>query len=159
MTDDAQLRRRTFAATVGLAGATALAGCSGGSGGDGGDDGDGGDGGKRSFGGWLDNVDNYDGVVDETGSGKVTVQVGAAGNGGHFAFEPAAVKVSSGTTVTWEWTDEGTYNVAANDGSFESEMTSEAGYTFEHTFDDAGTYKYSCTPHESMGMKGVVVVE
>ncbi|MFW5949042.1 MAG: plastocyanin/azurin family copper-binding protein [Halolamina sp.] len=44
-------------------------------------------------------------------------------------------------------------------GSFASELTDEAGHTFSHTVDGAGTTKYSCTPHEVMGMKGEVVVE
>jgi len=105
-------------------------------------------------------VDNYDGVVDETGSDAVTVMVGSEANGGNFGFDPVAVKVSSGTTVTWEWTGKGsTHNVVADDGSFESDLTSETGFTFEQTFDSVGEYKYFCEPHKSMGMKGVVVVE
>ncbi len=164
MTHDTRLDRRTFVAATGLAGTTALAGCSAGGGGDGGDGDDGGDGGDggdaRSFGGWFDGVGNYDGVTDATGQDAVTVSVGAAGNGGNFGFDPAAVTVSPGTAVTWEWTGEGSpHNVVADDGSFESETASEEGFTFEHAFDSAGEYRYVCEPHESMGMKGVVVVE
>ena len=168
------LDRRTMLKTMAV-GATSmtLAGCSSG-GGDGSDDGensdDGGSGGDESggdsgsesmsFDGWFDNVTNYDGVVDETGSSEVTVEVGADGNNGAFAFAPAAVKVSEGTTVVWEWTGEGgSHNVAAEDADFESETVGEAGHTFEHTFDSAGTYKYACTPHKAMGMKGAIVVE
>jgi halocyanin-like protein len=90
----------------------------------------------------------------------VTVAVGASGNGGNFAFDPAAVRVSTGTTVVWEWTGQGAqHNVAAEGGGFESDLSSEEGYTFEHTFSETGTYKYVCTPHRTLGMKGVVVVE
>ena len=48
---------------------------------------------------WFEGVSNYDGVVDETGSSEVTVEVGAEGNDGAFAFGPAAVRVDPGTTV------------------------------------------------------------
>jgi halocyanin-like protein len=169
--------RRTILKTMAVGAATAaIAGCSstGGSGGggddteSGGSDESGGDGASgdesgadsMDFDGWFDDVSNYDGVVDETGSSEVTVEVGAGGNGGGFAFSPAAIRVDSGTTVVWEWTgDGGNHNVSAEDGSFESETVGEAGHTFEHTFEESGTYKYACTPHKAMGMKGAVVVE
>jgi halocyanin-like protein len=152
--DDPTTDRRTVLKATGAAAlATTLAGCSGG---DGGGDG----GGTRSFDGWLESTSNYDGVADETGASEVTVEVGTEGNSGNNGFSPAAVKVSAGTTVVWEWTGKGSmHNVVAEDGNYESEMTSEAGFTFERTFDETGTSKYYCRPHETMGMKGVVVVE
>jgi nitrite reductase (NO-forming) len=118
-----------------------------------------GTGADRSFDGWMADVDNYDGVVDATGTDRVTVSVGAPGNGGAFGFDPAAVEISTGTTVVWEWTGEGgMHDVSHDGGTFASELTDEAGHTFEHPFDDTGTFKYACTPHEPLGMKGVVVV-
>ena len=114
---------------------------------------------QSAFGGWFDGASNYDGVVDETGKSEVTVEVGVKGNNGNFAFGPAAVRVDPGTTVVWKWTGKGgSHNVAAEDGSFESESSGSAGNTFEHTFDEAGITKYACTPHEAMGMKGAIVV-
>ena len=108
---------------------------------------------------WFDNVDNYDGVVDETGADEVTIEVGAQGNDGAFAFGPAAVRVDSGTTVVWEWTGEGgQHNVVAEDGSFESELVGDEGHTFEFTPEDSGVFKYACGPHKAMGMKGALVV-
>ncbi len=116
--------------------------------------------GPAEFDGWFDNVDNYDGVVDRTGEEEITVQVGSQANGGGFGFGPAAVAVSPGTTVVWEWTGEGgSHDVQADDGSFASEMVGDAGHTFSHTFDETGTTKYYCMPHKTMGMKGAVVVE
>jgi halocyanin-like protein len=109
------------------------------------------------FDGWFENVGNFDGVVDETGSSEVTVEVGAEANGGAFGFGPAAIQVDPGTTVTWEWVA-GSHNVVADDGGYESELTNEEGFTFSHTFEEAGVSKYYCTPHQSMGMKGAVVV-
>ncbi|WP_101296598.1 halocyanin domain-containing protein [Halegenticoccus soli] len=114
---------------------------------------------EPDFGGWFDDVDNYDGVVDKRGEESVTVEVGAQGNGGAFGFGPAAVQVDPGTTVVWEWTGEGgVHNVAAEDGSFGSELVGEAGFTFEHRFDASGVFKYACAPHEAMVMKGAVLV-
>jgi halocyanin-like protein len=112
------------------------------------------------FGGWMSDVGNYEGVVDATGQSEVTVTVGASGNGGNFAFGPAAVQVDPGTTIVWEWNGEGgQHNVVAEEGGdFESELTAEAGITFEQTFESEGVVKYYCTPHRALGMKGVVVV-
>ena len=184
MTDDTTLDRRRFVQATTAAGATLLlAGCSGG--GDGGDSGSGGsdgsdgsdgsggssgDGGSSDgdggdaqylseepdYGGWLEGANNYEQTVDATGQDEVTVSVGA---GDGLSFGPAAVAVSTGTTVVWEWTGEGGgHNVAADSGAFESETVTEGGHTFEYTFEETGTFNYECTPHSSVGMKGAVVV-
>ena len=108
---------------------------------------------------WFEGVGNYDGVVDETGKEAVTVAVGAQGNGGSFAFEPAALRVDPGTTVRWEWTGEGGgHNVVSESGAFESEIASDARFTFEHAFEEPGATRYVCVPHQSMGMRGAVLV-
>ncbi|MFC6826203.1 halocyanin domain-containing protein [Halopelagius fulvigenes] len=157
------LSRRAFVGSAATATLTALAGCSGGgttpsqgSGGEGSSDAAS----KRDFGGWLGATTNYDGVVDETDASEVEVTVGSRANGGAYGFSPAAVRVSAGTTVVWTWTGKGNaHDVVAADDSFASERTSEGGHTFSRTFEEAGTFKYFCTPHRAMGMKGVVVVE
>ncbi|MFB6301738.1 MAG: halocyanin domain-containing protein [Haloferacaceae archaeon] len=115
---------------------------------------------QPSFGGWMSGVGNYGTVVDETGSDSVTIQVGVEANGGAFGFGPAAVQVDPGTKVVWEWTGEGgQHNVVAQSGAdFESQLSGEAGFTFSQTFDSEGVIKYYCQPHQSLGMKGVVVV-
>lgn len=106
---------------------------------------------------WLADAPNYDGdIADERENDEVRVTVGV-GNG--FAFDPPAVRVDPGTIVVWEWSGEGGgHNVAAEEGAFESDLHSEAGASFEHTFEEPGTFRYACTPHISMGMKGAVVV-
>ncbi|MFC7047043.1 halocyanin domain-containing protein [Halobacteriaceae archaeon GCM10025711] len=109
--------------------------------------------------GWFADVDNFRGVEDRTGQATVTVRVGADGNGGDFAFEPPAIRVTRGTTVVWRWTGlGGAHDVAALDGSFRSRLTADAGFAFEHPFDRVGRFHYYCTPHRSLGMKGVVSV-
>ncbi|WP_435079594.1 halocyanin domain-containing protein [Halococcus sp. AFM35] len=108
---------------------------------------------------WFEDVENYDGVVDKTGTETVRIEVGAIGNGGSFAFSPAAIRVDPGATIIWEWTGEGgSHNVAAEDGSYESDLLSDAGATYEHAFTDEGVSRYACTPHESMGMKGAIII-
>lgn len=107
---------------------------------------------------WFLNVENYTGVIDLTGQSMVTVQVGAPGNGGDFAFEPPAIRISRGTTVRWMWTGRGgTHDVAFVD-DVASSLVANTGVNFERTFSQLGTYLYYCTPHRAIGMKGVVIV-
>jgi len=115
---------------------------------------------QASFDGWMSDVGNYSEVADATGQDEVAVSVGAEGNGGNFAFGPPAVQVDPGTTIVWEWTGEGgQHNVESEEGAdFESELTAEAGFTFEQTFEEEGVVKYFCQPHRALGMKGVLVV-
>jgi halocyanin-like protein len=115
---------------------------------------------QASFDGWMSDVGNYSEVADATGQDEVTITVGAQGNGGAFAFGPPAVQVDPGTTIIWEWNGEGgQHNVIAEEGGeFESELTAEAGFTFEQTLDSEGVIKYYCQPHRALGMKGVLVV-
>lgn len=105
--------------------------------------------------------DSFDDALDE---GSVTVKVGAEGNDGNFAFDPPAVRVSTGTTVTWEWTGMGgAHNVSStSDSDFEfrsGDAVDSADETFEKTLDATGAALYHCEPHRSVGMKGGIVVE
>lgn len=115
---------------------------------------------QPSFDGWMENVDNYDGLVDATGQSEVSVTVGADGNNGNFAFDPPAIRVDPGTTIVWEWNGKGgQHNVNAIEGAdFESELVQEAGHVFDYTAEETGVIKYQCDPHAGLGMKGVVVV-
>ncbi|MFC7021417.1 MULTISPECIES: halocyanin domain-containing protein [Haloarcula] len=114
------------------------------------------------YGGFLDQVGNFDGTtVDATGQDEVTVAVGAQGNGGAFAFDPPAVHVDNGATVKFEWTGEGGgHNVVSDgDGPLDSgDPVSNAGVNYEHTFEEDGIYPYVCIPHEGLGMKAAIVV-
>ncbi|MFB6106338.1 MAG: halocyanin domain-containing protein [Halobacteriaceae archaeon] len=121
--------------------------------------GGGGGGTKPDFGSWIADVDG--GYKDARGSDSVTVKVGASGNGGNYAFDPSGLWVDEGTTVTWEWTGQGGgHNVhAMKNADYSSPTASEAGHTFEHTFDSGGQIvEYECQPHASLGMKGSVAV-
>ncbi|MDP8976196.1 MAG: plastocyanin/azurin family copper-binding protein [Actinomycetota bacterium] len=73
-----------------------------------------------------------------------------------IAFKPERISVRRGDTVTWRFRDKGIpHNVVADDGSFKSETTDSG--TFEHTFDTAGSFGYTCTVHPDT-MKGTVQV-
>ncbi|MFB6122142.1 MAG: halocyanin domain-containing protein [Haloferacaceae archaeon] len=105
---------------------------------------------------------NYDGVVDETGSDTVTVEVGAQGNGGPYAFAPAAVRIDPGTTVKFTWVSD-THNIMIEEqpsgAGWEGHQPIEnQGFEYEHTFETEGIYKYYCQPHRALGMKGAIVV-
>jgi len=122
----------------------------------------GGGGGEPDFGGFLDQVGNFDGsVTDATGQDSATVEVGVDNGGQPYGFGPAAIHVDNGATVQWEWTGEGGgHNVVSDgDGPLDSgSAVSEAGVNYEHTFEEDGIYPYVCVPHEGLEMKGAVVV-
>lgn len=99
--------------------------------------------------------DTYDGtLVDARDREAVSVEVGADGNGGSYAFAPSAVAVSPGTTVRWVWVDdrEGHSVVAAPDrqiGESDYEFESggpvaEEGNEYERTLEDPGVALYHC---------------
>ncbi|RLM37233.1 halocyanin domain-containing protein [Haloarcula sp. Atlit-120R] len=111
---------------------------------------------------WLVESSNFDGtIIDRTGTDTATVTTGAEGNGGGFAFDPPALKVSTETTVRWEWTGEGgPHNIVSKgDGPLDSELVAEDGSAYQHTFEETGTYLYSCKPHQGLGMRGAIIVE
>ncbi|PCR92461.1 halocyanin domain-containing protein [Natrinema ejinorense] len=129
---------------------------------------------EPDYGDWFDDVDDYEETEDLTGEDEVTVDVGAGDDG--LQFDPPAIRIDQDATVVWEWTGEGgSHNVVhvpedeeeleiegatgADEPVFETEITDEEGITFEHQFEETGTYLYVCEPHREQGMKGAVVVE
>lgn len=128
------------------------------------------------YGGFLSDADNFNGMTaDATGNDEVRIRVGASGNGVNQAFGPPAVVVDPDTTIIWEWTGEGGgHNVVHQPGvdpvrdetifdsqgvAHEGVASSEAGTTFEWTAGEADSFlPYICTPHATLGMKGVIVV-
>ncbi len=143
---DELLRRRTVLGATASGIAVSIAGCLGGD-----EDIE-----SDTYGDWFQGAQNFEGTVDETDSDEVTVLVGAAGG---LAYDPAAVRVTTGTTVVWEWTGEGGgHDVVEEDRVFNSEQTSQEGETFSYTFDEEGVYRYLCSPHQTEGMLGAVEV-
>ena len=68
-------------------------------------------------------------------------------------FQPKKITVAVGDTVTWKFEGDSAHNVTFDDFASKLMKTGE----FTHTFDTAGTFKYTCTIHT--GMAGSVVVE
>jgi LPXTG-motif cell wall-anchored protein len=81
-------------------------------------------------------------------SGSVTIA--------DFSFAPATITVSQGDTVTWTNDGPTPHSATASDGSFDTGIFPK-GQSRSHTFNDAGTFAYICTPHPYM--KGTVVVQ
>jgi plastocyanin len=86
-----------------------------------------------------------------------------------LAFEPEVLEVEAGTTVVWEQRDtpahtivSGTVEDAAGgvtqqpDGTFESDELA-TDESFEHRFEEPGTYPYFCSLHPAT-MRGEVRV-
>jgi plastocyanin len=71
-----------------------------------------------------------------------------------FAFEPAAITVPLGATVTWTNAGVAPHTVA---GGFGDSGTLASGQAFSHTFTEAGVFDYVCQFHPQM--TGQVVVE
>jgi plastocyanin len=88
-------------------------------------------------------------------------------------FDPDTLTITKGATVTWTNASTMPHSVtddpakAANKAdaqlpsgaaAWDSGILQPAG-TFSHTFDVAGTYKYFCVPHESLGMVATITVQ
>ncbi|WP_256684557.1 plastocyanin/azurin family copper-binding protein [Halococcus qingdaonensis] len=182
--------RRRFLAGIATTGTVLAAGCSSGSAGDGGDGSNGtsgGSGGGNDSGGNATSESGGSTSGDATAGGNGTggasgnssagggeTTTVAAGPDGRLVFEPEAVEVSAGDTVSWEFESAG-HNVGAvpkdseevslPDGaepfsSYDGDPYAvvEEGKTYEHTFETAGEYTYVCIPHVSSGMVGTVTV-
>lgn len=87
-------------------------------------------------------------------------------------FQPATVEITVGETVEWRNFSNVPHTVTADPAAagnpsfvtlpagaqpFDSGLIG-AGGTFSRTFDVAGRYDYFCIPHQSLGMRGTVIV-
>jgi plastocyanin len=66
-----------------------------------------------------------------------------------FAFQPASLTVTAGSTVTWTNSGAVPHTVTSDSGAFDSGVL-QPGASFSHTFDTAGTFSYLCTIHPNM---------
>jgi plastocyanin len=72
-----------------------------------------------------------------------------------FSFSPGTITIDQGDTVTWVNDGPTPHSATASDGSFDTGVF-PAGQSRSHTFAQAGTFAYICTPHPNM--RGTVVV-
>jgi plastocyanin len=72
-------------------------------------------------------------------------------------FVPGTVGISKGTTVTWT-NDDGVQHTVTSvpQGAFDSGPI-DTGKTYSYTFNQAGTFEYSCTIHPSIPHGNVIV--
>ena len=82
-----------------------------------------------------------------------------------FNFVPNELTIQVGETVEFQNTG-GAHNVNGsqatfpdNPESFFSGSPSSSPWTFQHTFNTAGTYQYQCDPHVGLDMFGTITVE
>jgi plastocyanin len=87
-------------------------------------------------------------VADAAASTSVTIK--------DFEFAPASITVNVGDTVTWTNQGPTEHSATASDGTFDTGIMGK-GKSGSHTFTEAGTIAYICTPHPFM--KGTVVVQ
>lgn len=73
-----------------------------------------------------------------------------------LAYEPAALEVSAGGSVTWTNEDDAPHTVTFDDDAVPDSEELNNGDEFTATFDAAGTYSYICAIHPEM--KGAVNV-
>lgn len=78
-----------------------------------------------------------------------------------YVFHPRVVSVQPGETVLFKSVDKG-HNSASIDGMIPEgvqDWNGKVGKDIEVTFDMPGMYGYECTPHATVGMVALVVVE
>ena len=77
----------------------------------------------------------------------------------NFAFNPQAITIKVGSTITWTDKDTTAHTVTSVSGptSFNSGPLAAPGGTFKFTFTQAGTYAYHCSIHPFM-MATITVV-
>jgi plastocyanin len=73
----------------------------------------------------------------------------------NFAFAPATLTVTAGTTVTWKNGDDSPHRIGDKTGTFTSAAL-DTDDTFSHTFAAPGEYPYICTIHPYMVGKIIV---
>jgi plastocyanin len=76
---------------------------------------------------------------------------------GEWMFEPSSVTIPAGTTVKWTNATEIGHTIQSGDIEFEDSGLLESGKSFTETFDQPGTYFYTCGPHP--WMTGTITVE
>jgi plastocyanin len=72
-----------------------------------------------------------------------------------YLFLPETATVKRGTTVTWTNEDAPAHTVTAADGSFDSGRLAW-GDVWRRTFDQAGTFEYTCAIHPAMKARLIV---
>jgi plastocyanin len=82
----------------------------------------------------------------------VTVLVGSGG----LNFNPKNASINVNDTIQWSWSATG--HSSTSDTPLWDSGTISSGSTFNRQFTSSGTFPYHCTPHQSFGMTGSIIV-
>ena len=94
-------------------------------------------------------------------AGDITIEMlNKRSDGEKMVYSADIARVESGTTITWIPTSKGhnVHFIAGPDG-WDLPKKSKNNKEVSITFDVPGVYLYQCTPHATMGMIALVVVE
>ncbi len=73
-------------------------------------------------------------------------------------FNPAAITVARGTTITWR-NDDGVVHTSTSDSTGWDTGNIQPGASATTVFSAPGTFTYHCTFHVAMGMVGTITVQ
>ena len=73
-----------------------------------------------------------------------------------FAFNPASMAVSNGTTIAWIQLDGAPHTVTSVTGIVLDSPVLSKGQSYNYTFNKTGTFEYYCKIHPYM--KGSIIV-
>lgn len=74
-------------------------------------------------------------------------------------FEPTDIMVEPGATVEWSWVGSTAHNVTWDEADLANSTTQTQGGHEVTMPSSPGTYRYHCTIHVSLGMRGTVEVD
>ncbi len=77
---------------------------------------------------------------------------------GASSFNPATLTVARGTTITWR-NDDRDVHTSTSDNTGWDTGDMQSGTSSTTAFNTAGTFKYHCTYHRTMGMVGTITVQ
>jgi plastocyanin len=91
-------------------------------------------------------------IVRKASAAQATVEIKID----NFAFAPAEMTVTPGTTVRWVNRDDIPHTVVSEDKTTFKSKALDTDDTFSHTFNKPGTYAYFCSVHPKMTAKVIV---
>ncbi|MUV57832.1 plastocyanin/azurin family copper-binding protein [Halogeometricum sp. CBA1124] len=99
------------------------------------------------------------------GGGSGVTETVEVGPGGSLVYAPGTeepLEIAPGTTVEFVWESDN-HNIVVDsqpeDAGWEGhEPIENTGFTYSHTFETLGEYAFHCTPHQSAGMVGTIIV-
>src|SRR5262249_56378621 len=101
------------------------------------------------------------GILCVAAHGLAATSVVVVGPGGSLTFADqetgtSTTTVTEGDSVQWVWDSSGHSTTSDRSEEGWDSGVQRAPFTLIHQFGVAGTFPYHCTPHQSLGMTGVV---